>query len=389
MRPRVPSTSLFAAALLVGHATSALRLPARRAAPPRMCDAASDELPFLQAKLKAAVSLEDYATAAKLKSRIDELSGNVVPTVPSAPPPPPSPPPPLPAISRLGPPVWQQEPRLPDEKFAQGTAVKRLPGFLSDADMEAIHAAAAQVREEKGAAGDRRNCYEREVREGGRTVFVNERLWQLLPDLFARCLEAVRAADAELWGGVLEGREQISLRSAEYHTVLACPVAMPVHNDYGSLVTMDFMLSDTSEFEGGLFQTAETDGTLLTHEFEKGDALLFLSHKFHAVTELTKGRRNIMVCELWEGVPRRCPQRCDQPWMPCYCVYKDSFRLYAPRRTIDASKTYEPIGLSDIERLRERGILEHRKAMELEARDRERSDRDPEQREPRRLREGE
>ena len=360
----MPRASALLAALLIGHAAT-LRLPARRAAAPRMCDAVSDDLPFLQAKLKAAVGLEDYAMAARLKSRIDELSGGVAPA-PSAPVPAPAPPPPPPALSRLAPRVWQQEPRLPDEKFAQGTSVKRLAGFLSDADMEAIHAAAAQVREEKGAASDRRNCYEREVREGGRTVFVNERLWQLLPDLFERCLEAVRAADAELWGGVLEGREQISLRSAEYHTVLASPVAMPVHNDYGSLVTMDFMLSDTSEFEGGLFQTAESDGTLLTHDFERGDALLFLSHKFHAVTALEKGRRNIMVCELWEGVPRRCPQRCDQPWMPCYCVYNDRFKLYAPRRTIDASKTYQPIGLSDIERLRERGLLEHRRAMQLD-----------------------
>ena len=41
--------------------------------------------------------------------------------------------------------------------------------------------------------------------------------------------EAIKAADAELWGGVLEGREQISLRSAEYHTVVEDPTCdLPV-----------------------------------------------------------------------------------------------------------------------------------------------------------------
>ena len=43
--------------------------------------------------------------------------------------------------------------------------------------------------------------------------------------------------------------------------------------------------------------------------------------------------------------------------MPCYCTYRDDFRLYAPRRTADASDAYQPIGLSDIEKLREHGRL--------------------------------
>ena len=255
-----------------------------------------------------------------------------------------------------------QLPRLPQEAVAQGTAVRRLEGFLSDADIEAIHEAAAVVRSE---AGDREvsATYERQMREGGRTVWLNHRLGELLPGLRARMFDAAAEADRELWGGVLEGREALSIRSVEYHTVLAdSGIAMDAHADHGSLVTIDFMLSDPSEFEGGAFQTLEPDGSLLQHTFERGDALVFLSHKYHAVSALTSGRRNIMVCEIWEGVERRCPQRCDQPWMPCHCSYRP---LQLLTRWGEGRRCER--GLSEVDAMRERGIAAHR-ARELEAR---------------------
>jgi len=317
-----------------------------------MSTAGDGDLEWLQVKLQTAIREEDYAAAASLRDQIAGLTGSTPLPMRAAPPMSPTKSSNPLARARL-----ELPPKLPDVEAARATSVVRRAGFLSDAEMEAVHAAAAQVRAEKGSASDRKNCFERQVREGGRTVFVNERLWQLLPDIFERMVEAAREADRELWGGVLEGRRQIALRSAEYHTVLAeGGLPMPVHHDYGSLVTVDLMLSDTSEFEGGCFQTLETDGELLTHDFERGDALFFLSHKDHAVTELTAGRRNIMVVELWEGVNRRCPQRCDQPWLPCYCTYRDEFQLYARHEP----EEYTPIGLSDIERLRERGRLYYR-----------------------------
>ena len=97
------------------------------------------------------------------------------------------------------------------------------------------------------------------------------------------------------------------------------------HCDHGSLFTADVMLSRTSDFTGGLFQTTATrqgEAPVDTaHQFERGDMLVFPSHKPHAVEALRSGTRNIMVCEVWEGLPRRCKQRCDQPWLPCYCKY--------------------------------------------------------------------
>jgi len=82
---------------------------------------------------------------------------------------------------------------------------------------------------------------------------------------------------------------------------------------------MDLMLSSTSDFEGGVFCTLEPDGSLTNHTFERGDLLIFLSHKYHSVTPVESGTRQVLVCELWEGLERRCPCRCDIPYGPCSC----------------------------------------------------------------------
>jgi len=112
--------------------------------------------------------------------------------------------------------------------------------------------------------------------------------------------------------------------------------------------------------------------------------LVFQSHKQHGVAALTgrSSRRNIMVCELWEGLPRRCMRRCDQPWLPCYC--RPDFTEY--HRTVrgvvkaspgtsarlDPKYRCERDGLSDIERLRVNGLAYHaRQRAEREAAERE------------------
>ena len=219
-----------------------------------------------------------------------------------------------------------EAPRLVSEADAQRTVVRHLPGFLSEADLESIHVAAETCRAAAAAAGFKvSSTYERQVREGGRTVWLNHRVLELLPELHARMMGAAQAASRELWGGVLDDRIALHLRSSEFHTVIhdaedsGRNIPMPVHADYGSLVTINLMLSDRSEYQGGVFQTLEADGSMLAHTFERGDALILLSHKWHSVTKLEGGRRNILVSEIWEGLPRRCPQRCDQPWLPCLC----------------------------------------------------------------------
>ena len=41
------------------------------------------------------------------------------------------------------------------------------------------------------------------------------------------------------------------------------------HVDQGSLVTIDILLSDPAEIEGGVLQTLEADGALLPHAWEQ------------------------------------------------------------------------------------------------------------------------
>ena len=66
------------------------------------------------------------------------------------------------------------------------------------------------------------------------------------------------------------------------------------HYDQGSVITVDIMLSDAmAELKGGRFQTSEADGTTQTYDFEQGDALVFVSHKFHGVAPLLSGCRQV------------------------------------------------------------------------------------------------
>ena len=78
----------------------------------------------------------------------------------------------------------------------------------------------------------------------------------------------------------------------------------------GSLVTIDIMLSKSSDFEGGHFQTLETDGNLKRYEFNQGDALIFITHKKHCVSQINGGVRRVLVLEFWEGEEKQCAHRC-------------------------------------------------------------------------------
>lgn len=72
------------------------------------------------------------------------------------------------------------------------------------------------------------------------------------------------------------------------------------------------MLSNDGLFEGGHLQTLEADGTLKKHEFKQGDALIFVSHKYHNVSRVVSGSRNVMVLEFWQGAERQCSHRCER-----------------------------------------------------------------------------
>lgn len=213
-------------------------------------------------------------------------------------------------------PDWQREHNLGhdsaqisgamDVAHAQQTQVVCLEKFLSSSEIESIHTVA-----------------QAELASRSKGLEVHSDSWRVLylqtDSLFQRKLTAVRQrildtiheVDSKNWH-LFDNVDHFNIRVAEYHQMDehgALPD--PKHYDLNSLLTMDIMLSGNESFEGGNFQTYEADGRLKQHIFEQGDALVFVSHKYHCVSQVTSGRRNVMVLEFWYGAERQCPHRCE------------------------------------------------------------------------------
>ena len=76
---------------------------------------------------------------------------------------------------------------------------------------------------------------------------------QHLPRLKKKRLDAVKAADAKEFN-ILEGKEHVAVRVVEHHQVRkGGGLEQRQHIDYGSLLTLDVMLSDLGDFQGGDF----------------------------------------------------------------------------------------------------------------------------------------
>jgi len=136
----------------------------------------------------------------------------------------------------------------------------------------------------------------------------------LLPGLREKLLAVARDADLkEGWGLLPPIDEDVKIRVAEFHTYKGPTVGLPDprHYDQDSLITVDCMLSQPEEdFEGGVLQTFEVDGTMMRHDFGQGDVVVFVSHKYHSITPVMKGLRHVLVIEFWKGEDRRCGHRC-------------------------------------------------------------------------------
>lgn len=162
-----------------------------------------------------------------------------------------------------------------------------------------------------------------------------------MPELAVRIAALARHVDAEVGWGLLEGipfggaaaglsvagaegaaaGSSINIRVVEWHEYWhEATLCQREHFDRGSLITVGMMLSSTDDFEGGAFQTLEADGTMKTHTYEQGDALVFVSHKYHCVAPVTNGKRNVMIVELWRGPERHCAHRCTEPVL-AQCPY--------------------------------------------------------------------
>lgn len=162
---------------------------------------------------------------------------------------------------------------------------------------------------------------------------------QYFPDLKLKLRKATVEADAESWG-LLRARDlaKVNYRTVEFHVRESSPrrcmtdehdtqlspfssylqeyskggrLNAERHYDAGSIITMDIMLSEPGkDFTGGELCTPEADGSVQRVDFRRGDAALFVSHKFHNVRPVEQGRRTVLVLELWDGPEKTCAHRC-------------------------------------------------------------------------------
>lgn len=203
---------------------------------------------------------------------------------------------------------------------AQASRVVPLPALLSAADVARVH-----------------SCASDSPSSAGKDLSKHDGRWETLylhsdghfrrecADILAKIGREARRAEAaepsmcQLLTSL--PAQDVGCRCIEYHEVRAGGgLPDPHHHDIGSLVTVDVMLSDPAvDFEGGEFHTLESDGSMKPHIFARmGDALMFVSHKYHCVQPVRAGLRRVLVLEFWLGPDRRCAHRCDTPpQLPC------------------------------------------------------------------------
>ena len=201
---------------------------------------------------------------------------------------------------------------LPPPDVARQIRPRRIKRLLSDADIAAVTALidSGQFR------------WQRPHPEAGRrTMYLNEDggFRKALPKVLEKILKAVADTDAKAGWGLLRART-VRPRCVEYHSLQpGKDVLYPKHYDYGSVVTIDVMLNHPGkDFVGGDFLTTEENGTATRHRpFDRGDAMLFVSHKPHHVSPVESGDRRCLVIELWEGDEKTCAHRCNVRRGPC------------------------------------------------------------------------
>ena len=125
------------------------------------------------------------------------------------------------------------------------------------------------------------------------------------------------------------------------------------HYDSGSLFTADVMLSDCNEFEGGAMQGTAIDASGIANvtdqTFERGDLLVFLSHKAHSVARLRGGRRCVLVIEFWQGGVCTANHRCCDGGSRCdpLCGNREGAASYYSRYTRDDEESSADVHADD------------------------------------------
>ena len=210
--------------------------------------------------------------------------------------------------------------RSVNRQIAQLCTVLRIPGFFSDSDIASVFRLREEHRARHGPAP--------EAREGWHTTYISAAglFAEREPALLARLHDLALRVDPSLFSSAPATGEpgccasslaqdmlaDLEVRCAEVHEGSAGgSLNDPRHFDSGSVVTVDVLLGDGSLFEGGGLMTLEADGSMLRHVFERGDALVFPSYKYHTVAPIEAGVRQVLVLEFWNGDAKGCDHRCD------------------------------------------------------------------------------
>ena len=190
---------------------------------------------------------------------------------------------------------------LPPPELAARSHVVHVRGLLDSSEVNAVLRLASELPfARKHPAAARRTCY-----LSSHGAFARQ-----LPLLRAKLLATARSVDDKNWG-LLRGRT-VRPRCVECHALgSGKDILHPGHHDFGSVITIDVMLSRATDFVGGAFRTAEPSGRVASHSMGYVDAIVFVSHKPHFVAEVTEGERRVLILELWEGEERTCPHRCE------------------------------------------------------------------------------
>ena len=189
---------------------------------------------------------------------------------------------------------------LVDRAAAQRLPVIRVPKFLDDAALNAIDALGTAHALVHGPPVASRTAW--------RTQYLNaDGLARTQAGaLLDRLVTLAKDVDDEHFSG---NASECEARCVELHDCgEGAGLDDPTHFDSGSVVTLDVCLREADA--GGRFQTLEEDGSTLEHVFERGDALIFPSYKYHGVSRVESGRRRVLVLELWNGEERFCNHRC-------------------------------------------------------------------------------
>ena len=199
---------------------------------------------------------------------------------------------------------------------AQKTQAVRMAGFLSSEQIANLISTLQDIQSTNLAGQVSRNGSGRRETAGvWRTTYLHTD--GLFTRHFAALDKVLREAAIRVDGAhweLLAKRDlnQVHFRTVEVHEYgPGGKLQEKRHYDAGSLITIDVMLADpTTDFTGGHLIMPEIDGSTTKPTFNQGDAVFFVSHKYHNVTPVTAGRRMVLVAELWEGPARTCAHRC-------------------------------------------------------------------------------